>query len=132
MTIDAKEGKQVSRKSVQQHDLITVDNFKSTFVYLHMLASRQISLESMLDGLTFGGNFNIQRIFSEVPLQFVNKYAFDKPSYDVEEILKIIEPKYINDGEQLDESMLDKRKIFIEEVFKPTMKKLSEKSSTFL
>ena len=40
-------------KPVQGHDLITADNFKSTFVYLHMLASRQMSLESMLDGLTF-------------------------------------------------------------------------------
>jgi len=122
----------VSEKTVQRHDLITADNFKSTFVYLHMLASRQISLENILDGLTFGGKFNIQRIFSAVPLQFVNKYAFEKPNYDVLEILKIIEPKYVNDDEQLDESMLEDRKTFIEEVFKPSMKKLAEKSSTFL
>jgi len=57
----------------------------------------------------------------------VNKYAFDKPNYDVEEILTIIEPNYSYKDpvthEPGSESMVRDRKIFIEEVFKPTMKK---------
>mmetsp|Transcript_18710 Transcript_18710/g.33949 ORF Transcript_18710/g.33949 Transcript_18710/m.33949 type:complete len:932 (-) Transcript_18710:1162-3957(-) len=76
-------------------EVLNEENIFTKFIPEQYLSSREdICLESMKEGLTLGGDYNLPGIFRTMPLEAVQKLIFSCPVLTAQAIIDILVPDY--------------------------------------
>eukprot|EP00978_Attheya_sp_CCMP212_P012503 scaffold31195_cov44-Attheya_sp.AAC.2 len=91
-------------------EVVNEENIFTKLIPEQYLSSRNISLESIKEGLTLGGDYNLPGIFRTMPLEAVQKLIFSHPVVTAQGIIDILLPKYCEGWEGSKEDGEDHRR----------------------
>jgi len=76
--------------------IITIDNFRETYVYYGMIRRRDLAINAIKNGLTLNGKFPIHAVLKSMPIEAIERLIFSKAEITPEDVIKILDPIYSN------------------------------------
>jgi len=74
--------------------IITIDNFRETYVYYGLIRRRDLAINAIKNGLTLDGKVRVHAVFKAIPIEAIEKLIFSKAKIEPEDLINILHPIY--------------------------------------